>query len=213
MPPTTTAAQTYNDVNSYIGVEAWVDARYLVAGIGFGSMISGTYSSTGDWYNFWPSMVPNPPKPAASGANSYQETYLSFVALAKYPFHFGVFSLYPLAGVEYDLNLSYTGQHFVTNAWSTTGWNSTPLAEPGEAGAQTRLFLLGGLGVDYKISGPFFVRAQGLYGYKLQTPGDLNRIASWPNNPIWTTIPPNAYTNGTITAWKVDANISVGYHL
>jgi len=82
------------------GVLAFVDATYAQLSLGYTMAFGGTTNIYGSAYGTT--------TVDATVPFDFDTTYLAFTALAKYPFKVGRTTLFPLVGVEYDLDLTYT---------------------------------------------------------------------------------------------------------
>ena len=87
--------------SSFFGGAAFVDAKYVEASVGIGAN-SKSYSTS---ISYSSSSLGS--GSSTNGSDAAVGTYLALSALGKYPFAIGSFTLFPLLGIEYDLNLSY----------------------------------------------------------------------------------------------------------
>jgi hypothetical protein len=73
----------------------------------------------------------------------------------QYPFNLGNLSLFPIIGIEYDMNLGVEDSAGASDTMAVTYktfWNI--------------LFLIGGLGADVSMGSSFFLRPQLIFGWK-----------------------------------------------
>ena len=141
-----------------IGVMAFVDATYAQLSVGYLVADGGStnyYYSTGG-VNTVDSTV----------GLDLNTTFLAMSVFAKYPFKMGRVTLFPLLGVEYDLNLTYTD----SNGNNLKG----TLANPGDA---SQLWFKAGGGLDIPFPG-FYLRPEALLGYKLPSQTERNAVAA-----------------------------------
>lgn len=124
-------------------IRTYIDATYAVAAVGFrangNTRSSYMYVSGGS--TFYP----------APTDDDYDWGFLSFSVLGKYPFALGPVTIFPLAGIEYDLILY---RHDETGAALSTG------------GLDQFWFKLGA-GSDIGIFKSLYVRPLALIGFKL----------------------------------------------
>jgi hypothetical protein len=170
---------------SAFGGAVFVDAKYIQASIG----IAATSKSVTDNYT---------DSTGASSSNSISNgnvnTSLSIVALGKYPFELSGFSIFPLAGLEYDLNLSYKDS------------NGNDLKSGLDSDHKANLnafFIKAGVGADFPVAEKFFVRPELLVGYKFHSKLESDVIDNNKTLGI----------DESYTFIKVDIGVSVGYKL
>ncbi len=152
------ASTTTRETQTPIGVLAYVDATYAQLSVGY---VVSDGGSTTYYYS-------------AGGVNTVDSTvgldlnttFLTMSVFAKYPFKMGRVVLFPLLGVEYDLNLKYTD----ANGNDLKG----TLASPGDA---NQLWLKAGGGLDIPLRG-FYLRPEALLGYKLPSQTERNAVSA-----------------------------------
>ncbi len=167
------------------GAFAFLDATFLQLSVGYFVADGGsseTYQvSSGTPSNYTTSDL------------DLDTSYLSFSALAKYPFQIGNAVLFPLLGVEYDLNLTYT---------DTNGNNLlSTLASPQDA---NQLWIKAGGGIDFSF-GQFFFRPEILVGYKFLNQTERNEITTTLNTPL--------ESSPSIVDLELGVNLMVGMRL
>ncbi len=141
-----------SEVTSALSVNAkqFFDATYVQLAIGYGF----TRGST---------------EPAASTSTENFATFvtqLSFSALLKFPFVIGPVAIFPLAGVEYKLNLT----------WSDDKDNNLKKGLNGPKSDLDELWLKGGVGIDIMF-GSFFIRPEILVGFTPFSPGGTTLLS------------------------------------
>jgi len=108
------------------------------------------------------------------------EMTLNFALLGKYPFTFNEnFILFPLLGLEYQIALMETRQPKGRKSYDRTD----PLRGDTDANGNTyklaawnSLFIVIGAGMDYKFTPSVFLRTELLYGFRLQTPYEIDAL-------------------------------------
>ncbi len=175
---TTTYTQTYLPMTFY----GFLDATYLEASIGY--MLVDGYSVKNEVTGF----------PTATSDFKENLRWISFAALFKYPFHFGSVSLFPLAGFEYDMNISYTD----------SSGNDLKSSLTADQKAQfDQLWIKAGLGADF-VFGSFYIRPKLLAGYKLLAKIENDTVAADKSG---------GETNVSIVPLVFSVGISAGYRL
>lgn len=96
-------------------------------------------------------------------------SYITFAALGKYPFKVGAFTLFPLLGAEYDLNVTHGIPDYFEGA-SGLGLTST--------GDYNQFWFKGGLGADISLGSKLYLRPEALYGFKLLNSDENNLVSS-----------------------------------
>jgi hypothetical protein len=175
---------SYIEKPEYLIVSGFYDAKFLVAEVGIGASMGGSYVDD-TFYSVT----------YDSGKITNKQAFVSMGVSGKFPITFGSITVFPIAGVEYDLNLSYTDS---AGNDLKAGMDST---------AKTmleRLYVKGGLGLDYSISQSMIFRIQALYAYKFKSENDK----SW---DTWAIGYP--YTNYSNITSKVDIVVGVGIKL
>jgi hypothetical protein len=94
--------------------------------------------------------------------------WLSIAALFKYPFKLGTFTWFPIAGIEYDMNLTYTDA-------DGNDFKSGMTAD--EKANLDQLWIKVGVGADFTF-GNIFIRPRILAGYKLLSKLERDTISS-----------------------------------
>jgi len=130
--------------------------------------------------------------------NTYNDSYLTFSGLLKFPLGVGPMSFFPLIGAEYDYNLTLT---------DASGNNLKPLLTSQQLSDLNQLWLKGGAGVDLSF-GRFFLRPELLAGFKLPSATDNSEVTAIENY-----VYSSGYSNasGTVIWWTWDFNLLFGY--
>jgi hypothetical protein len=124
------------------GFFAYVDATYGLVSVGF--TMNGNTHTTNTMVDFFGTLI-------NESDDEYSSGFLSFSLLGKFPFALGPVSMFPIAGIEYDLILYY---HDDTGA----ALDTTNL---------DRFWFKVGVGSDIKIFKGLYVRPLALIGFKL----------------------------------------------
>ena len=136
----------------HYGVFGYVDATYVEAsaGIGWSSGITSLHIVDGlDVFGESVDVV-------YSGSDAM--TYLSLGLLFKYPFDMTDFYVFPILGVEYDLNLGYKDGE---------GNDLKADMSAEERANLDMLWLKAGCGLDIPIAGRLYLRPEALVAYKV----------------------------------------------
>ena len=144
---------TASDHFNFGAVGAYLDATYVQAILTYNMRLSGSYESTGAF--------------TGSGEYTNKETYLGISVLLKYPFVFETFSLFPLLGLESDLNLSYTDKN---------GNDLKSGLTTAELEHLNKYFIKVGAGADVNLGKRVYLRPVFVFGYKLQSRLDKDTV-------------------------------------
>jgi hypothetical protein len=177
---------SYNEQMEYFGIIGMYDTKFVSAGLGIGTALSGTFTDDNFTDVFY-----------VTGDITNKQLFLIASADLKYPFQFGAFALYPVIGIEYDFNLSYTDSdgNDLKSTMSDTG--KTML---------DRLYAKAGLGFEYTLSPSMAIRLEAIYGYKFESENDK----SWDD---WAAGAPYYYTNYSNVTSKIDVNAALAFKL
>jgi len=174
------------DASSGFGGQIYFDAKYIEATIGYfgtGSNFTETVTdSLGD------NLSMNQTDGAAGG-------WLCISVLGKFPFHVLGFTLFPVAGFEYDLNLTYT---------DSNGNDLKSGMSSEELNSLNELWFKFGIGADFPVSPVLYIRPTVIGGLKFLSQLDNDNITSL-----------EAANGGTFTMtyFRLDVGLSVGYNL
>ena len=127
-------------------INLYLDTAYVQAVLTYGTSLSGSYDSEGSF--------------SGSGEYTNKETYLGVGVVLKYPFVFDKFSLFPLLGVESDLNLSYR---------DAAGNDLKSSLTIDEIDHLNMYFLKLGVGADINVGKRMYVRPVVILSYKLRS--------------------------------------------
>ncbi|MDR1319303.1 MAG: hypothetical protein LBJ90_06730 [Treponema sp.] len=138
----------------------------------FTILLQGGQNSYGETMDFKPRG-----KPWAGVSNDLgtgTETLLGFTLLGKYPFAVTEkLSLFPLVGIEYQVALREWRKPKGDKVYDRTGGilaaDMDKNGDPYPLSAWNSFWIDIGAGVDYYIWGPFFLRAEVLFGFRLMT--------------------------------------------
>jgi hypothetical protein len=171
-----TYSSTTSKVTSQVSVSArqFLDATYFLVEIGYALNRGST----------------EPTAVATSTAFAAVLTGVSFGAAVKYPFELGPVALFPIVGVEYVLNLSYTDDK----------GNNLKSSLSGPRTALNELWLKAGAGADIYL-GPIFLRPLVEAGFKPLSPG---------GSSSWTSTHPTGTITVALGSYTVDISLLVG---
>lgn len=122
--------------------------------------------------------------------------YLSFAALFKYPFDLDSIKVYPLFGVEYDLNILHGNPDYFEGSGGL-------LSSPTERDYD-QLWLKAGIGADVLLGGKLFFRPELLFGVKLLNADEANVISAFQAA---------GYKSVSLTFLTIEIAVLVGYRL
>jgi len=137
---------------SEVAVFGFFDATYVQVDLGYSMFVGGTVKESLD----------------GAGAFDYSESsdlegsvsYLTVGVLGKYPIPVGSFTLFPLLGVEYKLNLTYKDEDGNDMKEDMTSSEKSSLNE---------FWFKAGLGADFNITPKVYVRPSVLFGAKVKS--------------------------------------------
>jgi hypothetical protein len=167
------------------GAAVFFDATYVQASIGIGA---NTKNATVKFTNSAGADT------STSYSNSDVATYLSFSVLGKYPIELSGFSLFPMAGIEYDQNLSLK---------DSNGNDAKSGKTSDEKAALNALIIKAGVGADITVATKVFVRPSLLFGYRFHSKLDNDQIAVDKSSGI----------TDSLIKLKLDIGVAIGYKL
>jgi hypothetical protein len=171
------------------GVAAFFDATYAQVSLGLGKSSKNASVKVTDDLGIMGGDLDE-------AYNDYStKSYLSLGVLGKYPFPMSGFTLFPLLGFEYDLNIGYK---------DNDGNDLKKDLNDDEKSNLNMFWLKLGGGADIPIAKKFYVRPEVLVAYKLKSKLEKDRIDDYED-----TIADDA----SITTIKVDIGVLVGYKL
>lgn len=171
-----TYSDTTKDVRSHVSLTArqFLDATYILVEVGY-ALNRGSTEATAA---------------ATSTAFAAVLTGVSVGAAVKYPFDLGPVAVFPIVGVEYVRNLSYTDDKD----------NNLKRTLAGPPSALDELWLKGGVGVDIYL-GPIFIRPLVEAGFKPLSPG---------SGSAWTSTHPTGDITIQLGSYTVEINLLFG---
>ncbi len=131
---------------------AYFDATYGQAAIGFRANGSTHYVLK------WTAGAFSYDNTASNIEDNNRSGFLSLALLGRYPFTLGSVTLFPLLGIEYDLNLYYQDETGVDLKASMTDQEKTDL---------NQFWLKFGVGADIGVYKGLYVRPLALLGFKV----------------------------------------------
>jgi hypothetical protein len=164
-----------------VDVKAFVDATYLQISVGY-MFFNGGNGIT----------IVNGSSTTTSLTGSM--SYVAFAAYVKYPIMLGTVAFFPLAGVEYKLNLTYKDSNGNNLKSSLTSQQQSDLNE---------LWIEGGVGADFSL-GQFYVRPEVVVGFKPLSKTDNNVV---------TTFQGAGYTSTSFTYFTINLNLLAGFKI
>lgn len=137
---------TWTESYPYMTAYAGLDLRYITLGASFGLGLEPSYKDA--TYSTYTQ--------TNSGSLEYRNTYAGVEIMGKLPIALGGITLFPEAGIEYEMNLGVTdgsGASVSISDTYLTFWS--------------RLYLLAGIGADLRFGDSLFARLRADYGFKL----------------------------------------------
>ncbi|MDA3940650.1 MAG: hypothetical protein PF693_15300 [Spirochaetia bacterium] len=137
-----------NQAYQVLGFGAFFDATYLQIGLDYGLVAAGkmTLKVTGS--------------PDVSEDLKGSITFLNFKVFGKYPIDMGSFVLFPIAGIEQRVNLTYKDENGVDLKKDMTDDEKEHINET---------WIKMGVGADFPLSEGLYLRPITLLGYKIQS--------------------------------------------
>jgi len=183
-------ASASNTINyTPLGVSAFFDATYLQAAIGYevanggSSTVSGTGVTT------------------TTSSLNQNLSYLLFSAYGKYPFKLGPVSLFPLLGITYLLNLTYT---------DSSGNNLKSGLTSQEQADLNQLWIRGGVGADFSLGQKLYLRPELLTGFKILSSTDNDTVTGVKNALTGLGL---SNVSASMGYWSWDLSLMLGYKL
>ena len=171
---------TVRDAFTPLSAKAFFDATY--AQVSLGLIVATSVTQTGNT--------------TTTSHHSETLSYLSLAGLLKYPLDLGSVVVFPLFGIEYDLNLSHGSPDYFEGSGGL-------LAAP-TAADYNQLWLKAGVGADVLLGRKLFIRPEVLVGVKPLNPDEANVVAAYQSV---------GYKNVSLTFLTIDFALLVGYRL
>jgi opacity protein-like surface antigen len=160
------------------GFSAFFDATYAIASIGFRANGNTRLQNTTVIFG-------SEIKPPAVDDN-YSSGFLSLSLLGRYPFALGQFSLFPLAGVEYDVILYYHDEN-------GADLDKTDLSQ---------FWFKFGAGADIPIVKGLYIRPLALFGFKLLNSDEKSTLANAKANAASASFVDFLFEGGVQAGWR-----------
>ena len=171
-----------SDHFNFATFSVFIDVAYVQAAVAYGMRVSGSYDSEGSF--------------SGSGVYTNKETYLGLIVLLKYPFELANFVLFPLVGLESDLNLTYRDE---------SGSDLKSILTLDEKDHLNMYFIKFGAGADISISRRTYLRPVVVLGYKLRSRLDKDVVDYYKTTYNLTDV--------TLNTWKWEITVLAGYRL
>jgi|GEM_PF-922236 len=166
--------------------KAFVDAKYIEADVGYMTSLKGYTQSI--------SFSSGLPAVGTETAKDEIDTWISLTALFKYPFKLKNVDVFPLAGFEFNYNLS---------AKDSDGNDLKPAMTDDQKAVLNQLWLMAGAGADFKFSKALYLRPEALVGFKF--------LSQFEKDNIETAEAVAGVENSSIIDLKIEVSVAVGY--
>lgn len=153
-----------------LGVKGFFDATYAVAEVGYAFDLTNKKDGKD---------------------TKIDSTNLTLGVLGKYPIAVGSVTLFPLAGAEYDLNMSY----------KYDGKDAKKDLTSDAKSSLNQIWIKAGIGADVAINDKLYLRPTALAGYKLHSKAENDTIDLFDK----------INAKATINTFKYDIGLAVGY--
>jgi hypothetical protein len=168
-----------------LSITGFVDATYVEAYLGMLLTLGDVKAST--------KFSEGLPGTDSETTDPYSGSWLVIGALGKYPFKVGDFTIFPLVGFEYDLNLTY----------KYDGEDVKETLTDDQLDNLNQLWVKAGVAADFSIAGSLFIRPQVLFGLKFLSQYEKDGIEAFESTP--------GVADASQTDMRLDVGISVGY--
>ena len=158
--------------------------KYFQIGLGYTASVAAKYT----WSNTFSGL-------SSSGDITDKLSFLAITAYAKYPVKVGSVTVFPLGGVEYDLNLTYT---------DSSGNDLKKSFESVYPGSLDHLYLQIGAGAEFEV-GSLVIYPELIYGWRMPTKYDTDYQSYLTSTMGWAT--------ATVGETKLDLGVIVGIRL
>lgn len=164
-----------------LSFKAFIDATYLEASVGYGMANGGSLKTETTGF------------PTTTTATTNKQDWLAIGAFFKYPFDVGGIAIFPIAGIEYDMNLSLKDSSGNDLKASMTADQKADL---------NRFWIKAGIGADLSF-GSFYIRPEVLIGYKLLSKSENDALTAMKAIP--------GITSASITPLEVTGAVLFGF--
>jgi hypothetical protein len=165
-------------------IKAFVDAKYVEANFGLAMLVGGLKQST--TYSDGLGM------PDTSVTNDYTGTWLVIGALGKYPFAVSGIEIFPLAGFEYEINLTMKDED---------GSDLKASMSDDYKNFLNQFWLKVGIGADITLAKSLYIRPEVLFGLKFISKLEQDMIDSAEDSGL----------NASAFDSRIDIGVAVGY--
>jgi len=149
----------------------------------------------------------------SNGKGKGTETSMGFSLMGKYPFKVNdIITWFPLLGVEYQIAISQKrepegAEYVYDRAKGYLPEDRDKNGKPFPISAWNSWWIDVGAGLDYDIAGPFFIRGELIFGFRLMTDYETGALEALRNPPMEINNPKLTGLTGGPTL-----KISVGYY-
>jgi hypothetical protein len=166
--------------------EAYLDAQYFQIGMGYRLAVLGRQKQT---------QTTSGTTSTLTDADTGLKGYLALSLYAKYPFTVGQWVLFPLLGIERDVNLLVHDSNGNDLRGSMTDQ---------QLGNETQTWVKAGVGTQLGLFSWGYVRAIFLFGWKIPNQTENDVVANAKSSPGW---------DATLYSLQPDLSIAVGIRL
>ena len=171
--------------------------RFTTVPVGFTAFFDATYAqvavgllTNGNTHETWTGVIGG--STITNGADdNYCSGFLSLALMGKYPFALGRFTVFPLLGIQYDMNLWARDETGVDLKASMTDQQKAEL---------NQFWFKGGAGVDFTLAKNLSLRSQVTLGFKLLNQAERDRVET-------------AESGGAMKVSQVDTTLDLGVSL
>jgi hypothetical protein len=166
--------------------EAYLDAGYIQLGAGFRLRVLGHQKQT---------LTVSGSTSTVAESDTGTEGYVAVSLYLKYPFTVGQFVLFPLLGIERDVNV------LILDAGGNDVRGSKTDQQLGD---ESQIWLKAGMGAQMALSSWGYLRAQLLLGWKVPNPTENGQVANAKSSPGW---------DATLYSLEPDLSFALGFKL
>ena len=168
--------------------------RFTTVPFGFTAFFDATYAqvavgllTNGNTHETWTGVIGGSTITNDADDN-YCTGFLSLALMGKYPFPLGRFTLFPLLGIQYDLNLWAKDETGADLKASMTDQQKADL---------NQFWFKGGAGVDFRLAKNLSLRSELVLGFKLHNQAERDRVET-------------AESGGAVKVSQVDTTLDLG---